>query len=629
MNIKTATQLVSALAVGVAIILVAAVWLVTSRFHLTNQKQALTEEIMRIAGQRRVIVDNYLRFHRDAYAIEFQVLYDATVHLLEAKQFASAEEVAIIEDMREYNVETKQIFAQAVALYELKGEAQAGLSTTGSPEEKLERRLWILREAILDEANRLGEIARGENAQTLEINTFFVPAAIGMLIFSILAMLLFARVKIVGRLTRLNDDIQMISLGNLEIKVSEGGHDEIGQLARSFNKMMDQLHQFYADQSILASIVAGTYDAVISEDLHGTILSWNPGAEMMLGYSAAEIVGQSVRKILPSDRQDEEEEILARIRRSEVIKAHETIRMRKDGTPIDVSLMISPIRDQRGRIIGASKILRDISESKSQQRALEMSEDALRSLNDTLEQQVAERTAQLESSNRELERFSSAVSHDLRAPLRHLNGFVELLMRRQPEHLDEKSRHYLDVIATASGQMSKLIDDLLSFARMARSELIDARVDMADLVADAIRAIKPELGERDVVFKVGDLPVVRGDRAMLHLALVNLLGNAVKFTRSKPQALIEIGIIPDRNKEHEVAFYIRDNGVGFDMRYQDKLFGIFQRLHSQSEFEGTGIGLANVQRIIQRHGGRIWAESVVQEGATFYFTLASCEGERL
>lgn len=226
---------------------------------------------------------------------------------------------------------------------------------------------------------------------------------------------------------------------------------------------------------------------------------------------------------------------------------------------------------------------------------------------------------EIETSNKELEAFSYSVSHDLRAPLRHITGFVELLNKRDLASLDEKSRHYLQVISAAARQMGVLIDDLLSFSRMGRAGMMKTRINFSALVQEVVNELTEEAKGRDIVWEIAPLPTVEGDAAMLRLVMVNLISNALKFTRSRPRARIEIGT--DTKHPDETLFYIRDNGVGFDMKYADKLFGLFQRLHSSEEFEGTGVGLANVQRIIHRHGGRIWAEGKIDEGAVFWFSL--------
>jgi light-regulated signal transduction histidine kinase (bacteriophytochrome) len=255
-------------------------------------------------------------------------------------------------------------------------------------------------------------------------------------------------------------------------------------------------------------------------------------------------------------------------------------------------------------------------------------------LNARLEQRVTERTqelqrrsAQLTEANKELEAFSYSISHDLRAPLRHIGGFANLLGKSAGSRLNESERENINVIRNTANLAGRMVDELLSFSRVGRATIQLAPVDLNGLIADCLRELKPDTLNRAIEFKIEPLPIVLGDRALLRLVMLNLLSNAVKYTSKREQAVIEIGSgepptdsIDPEGKEMAMCF-VRDNGVGFNMEYAGKLFGVFQRLHRAEEFEGTGIGLANVRRIINRCGGRVWAEGELDRGATFYFSI--------
>jgi PAS domain S-box-containing protein len=337
----------------------------------------------------------------------------------------------------------------------------------------------------------------------------------------------------------------------------------------------------------------------------------------MLGFSVDEMLGRPVTDFMFEEDAPDHLRILEQ-RRLGVPGNYERRFRRKDGKTMWTLASATSVVDGEHRFMGSFAMLTDITERKQ-------AEDEVLKLNQELERRVAVRTAQLEAANKELEAFSYSVSHDLRAPLRHIDGFLGLLKEDNETTLNEQSLGHIATVSTAVRHMGMLIDDLLSFSRMGRFEMAKTQVDLGALVQDVIRELEPETGGRVIHWHTVDLPVVVGDHAMLRVVLVNLISNALKFTRMRPQADIEIGCLP--GNETETTVFVRDNGAGFDMKYVDKLFGVFQRLHRADEFEGTGIGLANVRRVIDRHGGRTWAEGKVDGGATFYFSLPRSSAE--
>jgi hypothetical protein len=529
----------------------------------------------------------------------------------------------------------------------------------------------------------------------------------------------------------------------------------LGKAAGSVLTFIDISERKKVQESLshFEAIVTSSNDAIIGKTLDGTVTSWNPSAETIYGYSAEEMVGRPVTAVIPPDRMDEYMAFMQQIRRGEVVQHLETIRIRKDGSKIDVSLSISPLKDECGKVVGASTISRDITERKQAEESLrkhramlaaamasttdsiaitdlqgrflqfnesfaryyrfknkeecfqsapeaaqvldfcfgnsaepapfdqwpvpralrgESARDAeytlrrkdtgetwvgsysfapirdadgaimgcvtiardvtekkaieweIHRLNEDLESHVQSRTAELAAANKELEAFTYSVSHDLRAPLRHVGGFSKMLLEEYGEQLPEGARHYVARIIEGNKRMGILIDDLLNLGRVGRQELHRQTTGMRSLVDEVIAELQPECANRAIEWKVGALPFVDCDPGLMKQVLQNLIANSVKFTRPRSPAIIEIGQMQQNGRQ---VLFVRDNGVGFSMKYADKLFGVFQRLHRPEDFEGTGVGLATVQRIIQKHGGSIWAEAELDKGSAFYFTLESVEAK--
>jgi PAS domain S-box-containing protein len=392
-----------------------------------------------------------------------------------------------------------------------------------------------------------------------------------------------------------------------------------GVVVGAINMLVDvsDLHQAQRAKAHLAAIVTSSEDAIVSKNLQGIVKSWNGAAEQLFGYTAEEMIGQSVNRLIPPNRHDEEPDILERIGRGKSIKHYETIRRRKDGSDVPISLTVSPLIDHHGKIIGASKIARNITEQKRAEEALRERDRSLTTINDALKKQ----TIALAESNKELEGFSYSVSHDLRAPLRTIDAFSRILEEDHGPHLNDDARRSLSIVRKAVGQAGELIDDLLEFSKLGRQGMNFRLVKMTDLAWEAAGDLRILREDRQIDLTIKDLPSCQGDRRFLKLVWINLLTNAFKYTKYRNESRIEVGWMPDDASSETVIYYVKDNGIGFNMAYAHKLFGVFQRLHRKEDFDGTGVGLAIVQRIVQRHNGRIWAEGKEDGGATFFFSL--------
>ncbi|MDO9018668.1 MAG: PAS domain S-box protein [Deltaproteobacteria bacterium] len=346
----------------------------------------------------------------------------------------------------------------------------------------------------------------------------------------------------------------------------------------------------------LAAIVDSSDDAIIAESLDGVIETWNHGAERMFGYTAAEAIGRPLSMLEPTDGAAPADERFAGLR----FGHHEARRRRRDGAIIDVSMTLSPVRDAAGVVIGGSKVMRDVTERRRAEEAVARAREAA------------------ELANRELEAFSYSVAHDLRAPLRGMSGFANVLLEDYGASLDAEGQDCLHEIQSNAAKMGALIDALLSLSRVTRTELRPTPVDLTALARAVAASLAAADRGRRVELVVQDGLAAAVDGTLARALLENLLGNAWKFTAHATLPRVEFGGAMEGAQR---VFFVRDNGAGFDMDHAPRLFGAFQRLHGAHEFPGTGIGLATVQRIVRRHGGRVWAEGRVGGGATFYFTL--------
>jgi len=407
------------------------------------------------------------------------------------------------------------------------------------------------------------------------------------------------------------------------------------ELARQAAELLHSREAMAAQARTLKSVLDNINDGVIAASKQAKLL-WNPAAERILGVQHMLGLGEAVGHSLDSGTPD-----LAgaqeTIRRSGLFLPDKTTPLPAEQLPLMCAIRgqqanaeifkrgddpdrgtwleaaSSPLRDDSGEVCGGVVAFRDVT-----QRVL--ADQQIRTLNSDLERRVVERTEQLEAANKEMEAFTYSVSHDLRAPLRHISGFSKILVEEFGPSLALEAQHYLRRIEDATHQMGQLVDELLTLARVGRRDVVLQVAGLKSIVEEVIAQLGPDFIGREVEWKIGNLPYVECDTTLMKQVFQNLVANSLKFTRPRPTAEIEIG---QQDKNGEPVIFVKDNGVGFSMKYADKLFGVFQRLHRQEDFEGTGVGLATVQRIVQKHGGRIWAEAELDKGATFYFTLGN------
>ncbi|HVG15336.1 MAG TPA: ATP-binding protein [Chitinophagaceae bacterium] len=374
--------------------------------------------------------------------------------------------------------------------------------------------------------------------------------------------------------------------------------------------MAEDRHSDVTDKDLLWLLLEFKDYAVIRISREGVILSWNLGAEHIYGFAYSDVVGKhySVLYINEKQKKDSADKLLqiaAKLGRYE----EEEEKQRKDGTAFHANIIISALYSESRVVAGFAHVTRDITATKKL-------EEENRLLRNGLEEKVKQRTKDLEVVNKELEAFSYSVSHDLRTPLRAISGYSMMLKEDYQSGLDTEGNRLIDTILANTKMMSELIDDLLTFSKMARLEAIHASVDMHQLVQHCLEKLTAI--EKCPAVSIGALPLCMGDQSMLRQVWYNLLDNAIKYSSKKDSPQIEIGTLTD-SQYH--IYFIKDNGAGFDMKYAPRLFGVFQRLHRQDDFEGTGLGLALVKRIISKHGGEIWADAVPQQGAAFYFSI--------
>ena len=410
---------------------------------------------------------------------------------------------------------------------------------------------------------------------------------------------------------------------NIDVTQRKHAEDRLAAQAEELSRQSQELHRsqqaLESQQLMLRSVLDSMAEGLVAADEQGKFIIWNPAAAKIVGMGAANVpTGEwnshygvympDTVTPYPPDRNP-----LLRAIRGEAGTAEMYVRNPELDHGAWIEVTGGPLKDKSGALRGGGVAFRDITQRREDERKI-------RELNEDLEEKVARRTAELEAANHELEAFTYSVSHDLRAPLRHIGGFSRILVEDFGPAMDPEARVHLQRIEDGVRRMGLLVDELLNLARVGRHALKLQTTDLNTVVEEVVSLLQPEVGDRVVIWKIEKLPPMECDPILVKQVFQNLLANALKFSRRRDQAVIEIGY---RQEGEEQVILVGDNGVGFSMKYKDKLFGVFQRLHRPEDFEGTGIGLATVQRIVHKHGGRVWAEAELDKGATFYFTLAA------
>ncbi len=419
------------------------------------------------------------------------------------------------------------------------------------------------------------------------------------------------------RIRRHDGEYRLFAVRGVPVKESDGSIREWVGTCTDITERKCAEEEIRKASLYTRSLLEASLDPLVTISRDGKITDVNQATEKVTGVSREQLIGSDFSNYFtdPESARRGYEQVFA----EESVRDYPLAIRHVSGRVTDVLYNANVFKNEVGEIEGVFAAARDVTERKQ-------AEQEVHRLNAELEQRVILRTAELEAANKELEAFTYSVSHDLRAPLRHISGFSKILSEEFGANLPEEAHHHLQRIEEGTHRMGQLVDDLLNLARMGRRDLSRQVTGLKSVVEEVIRALKPDLADRDVEWKIGDLPFVECDTALMTQVLQNLLSNALKFTRPRQHALIEVG---QEEQNGLPVVFVRDNGVGFSMKYADKLFGVFQRLHRAEDFEGTGVGLATVQRIIQKHGGRIWAEAELDKGATFYFTLGNSEKHEL
>jgi PAS domain S-box-containing protein len=621
MKIKTKLQVTTAVSLIVALVIGLILFFSVRQVNESIKKDMATDEIIKGLFELNILTNYYLLHHEERAKTQWQLKHDSIKRFLEGIEVKSPEKIVLLKRMREGHKDIKNIFSQMVENYEGHGDEKEGISQELN--EMLVGNLETKSRSMVSDAYQLAEISSTRLIASQQ-KTYLLVLLSSLTIVVVVATVSFSIYSgVVKPIGKLHEGTEIIGAGNLDYKVGTMAKDEVGQLSRAFDQMTIQLKESFtrlekeiterklAEEALRESekkyreLVDNALVGIYMTGLNGEIIFANKALAKMYEFESPEEMMSS--SILSRYKNNENRKVLIETLKKEgEVNNYELEHLTKSGKTINILLSAT----FEANVL--SGMVMDITKRNQ-------AEEEIRRLNAELEQRVVGRTAQLEAANKELEAFSYSVSHDLRAPLRSIDGFSQALQEDYGEKVEGQGKDYIRRIRAATKRMADLIDALLTLSRVTRSEIRLENFDLSRLartIAADLQKIQPD---RQAEFIIPEGLTANGDARLLRIVIENLIGNAWKFTSKKENACIELGSL--QQGDGKLAYFVKDNGAGFDMAYADKLFGAFQRLHGAEEFSGTGIGLATVQRIIHRHGGRVWAEGKPEKGATFYFTF--------
>jgi len=651
MNIKSRLYISAGISIVLVVALVSVVLVTSGRIAEENKKHQLLMDVYVSVSELDTVTYDYLLHHEERMERQWNIKHHSLGEILDGL----AEKEGMLPIRADYAA-LGNLFSQITVNYEERqkyiqeGAAQEKIDTITELEERLVAQLLIKSHSIIADASRLAEEAHTEATEAQRVASNLTVILMIVLAIIVATVSLLTVRSISKPLNELTKGAEIIGKGDLDHKVEIKTKDELGELAAAFNQMTERrqlahetLRQSEAKYQDLFDSAPVAYFCV---GIDGLIKGANKAAENLSGYRSEELQKMKVFNLYAEESKEKAKGLFEKFKRGISWENEEMIYERKDGQKIHGLLSVRPIKDENGLVLESHSVVVDITERKRAEDELEQHRNRLEEMvgirTAELDKRISEaeqlnsamvnlmedlrvskeilatRSQQLTEANKELDAFAYSVSHDLRAPLRAVAGFSQMLVEDYGDKLDEQGQHQLDVIQGSARQMGQLIDDLLAFSRLGRKELRMLDINMRALAEEVIKQFQIIEPERTARLKVDALPPTVGDRSMIREVFANLLSNALKYTAPREAAVIEVNAKTERD---ENIYSVRDNGVGFDMKYTGKLFKVFQRLHSTEEFEGTGIGLALVKRIVHRHGGRVWAEGQVNQGATFYFAL--------